>query len=178
MSGAAEYGSLAEFASVEALRAAVGGLRKRGYTRLEAYTPFPVEGLAQAIATSRDWTAVAMLIGGLVGGVGTLALQYYSAAINYPIDVGGRPDASWPAFIPAAAEMTILFAALAGVVSMLIGNGLPRLHHPLFELDRFSKASRDGLLLVVRADDPHYDGEAVRRDLSELDATHIETVPS
>lgn len=172
------YGCIAEFDSAQALLVAVAGLRTRGYSRLEAYTPFPVEGLAQALGASRDWTAVAMLVAGALAGAGMLALQYYGAAINYPINVGGRPDASWPAFIPPAVEMTILFAALAGVVAMLAANGLPRLHHPLFDSQRFTRASRNGLLLVVLADDPRYEPGAVRQALLELHATHVETVPS
>jgi hypothetical protein len=173
----AQHGCLAQFASVPALLAAVKQLRKDGYTRLEAYTPFAVDGLAEALGPVRNRIPLLVLIGGLVGGLGTLALQYYAAVIDYPIDVGGRPDASWPAFIPAALEMTILFAALAGIFGMLVGNGLPRLNHPLFDSGRFEAASRDGLFVLLRADDPHYEVERVLHDLARLDPLHVEQVP-
>ncbi|RAN81083.1 ABC transporter permease [Bacillus sp. SRB_336] len=173
----APYGCLAQFASVPALLAAVKQLRTDGYTRLEAYTPFAVDGLTEALGLERNRIPVLMLLGGLAGGFGTLALQYYAAVIDYPIDVGGRPDASWPAFMPAALEMTILFAALAGIVGMLVGNGLPRLNHPLFGSERFEAASRDGLFVLLRADDPRYEVDRVLDDLGRLDPLHVEEVP-
>jgi len=173
----APYGCLAQFASVPALLAAVKQLRMDGYTRLEAYTPFAVDGLAEALGAGRNRIPLLMLCGGLMGGLGTLALQYYAAVVDYPIDVGGRPDASWPAFMPAALEMTILFAALAGIIGMLVGNGLPRLNHPLFGSERFEAASRDGLFLLLRADDPRYEVDRVLHDLGRLDPLHVEQVP-
>jgi len=173
----ASHGCLAQFASVPALLAAVKQLRLDGYTRLEAYTPFAVDGLAEALGPVRSRIPLLMLLGGLLGGFGTLALQYYAAVIDYPIDVGGRPDASWPAFIPAALEMTILFAALAGVAGMLAGNGLPRLNHPLFGSEHFDEASRDGLFVLLRADDPRYEFGRVLHDLARLDPLHVEQVP-
>lgn len=177
MNAPRDHGCLAQFASVPALLAAVTQLRADGYTRLEAYTPFAVDGLAEALGPARNRIPLLMLLGGLVGGLGTLALQYYAAVIDYPIDVGGRPDASWPAFIPAALEVTILFAALAGIVGMLVGNGLPRLSHPLFNSTRFEAASRDGLFVLLRADDPRYDAERVLREFERLDPLHVEQVP-
>jgi hypothetical protein len=172
-----DHGCLAQFASVPALMAAVRQLRMDGYTRLEAYTPFAVDGLAEALGQVRNRIPLLMLLGGLLGGLGTLALQWYAAVVDYPIDVGGRPDASWPAFIPAALEMTILFAALAGVVGMLVGNGLPRLNHPLFGSESFEAASRDGLFVLVRADDPRYDARRVLQAFERLDPLHVERVP-
>jgi hypothetical protein len=172
----APLGCLAQFASVPTLLAAVKQLRMDGYTRLEAYTPFAVDGLAEALGPVRNRIPLLMLLGGLAGGSGMLALQYYAAVIDYPIDVGGRPDASWPAFIPAALEMTILFAALAGIIGMLVGNGLPRLNHPLFDSERFAAASRDGLFVLLRADDPRYEIDRVLRDLARLDPLHVELV--
>jgi hypothetical protein len=173
----APYGCLAQFASVPTLLAAVKQLRMDGYTRLEAYTPFAVDGLAEALGAGRNRIPLLMLCGGLMGGLGTLALQYYAAVVDYPIDVGGRPDASWPAFMPAALETTILFAALAGIIGMLVGNGLPRLNHPLFGSERFEAASRDGLFLLLRADDPRYEVDRVLHDLGRLDPLHVEQVP-
>ena len=170
------YGCMAEFASAPALLAAVTHLRACGYTRIEAYTPHAVEGLAEALGPVRDRVALPMLLGGLFGGLGTLALQYYSAVIDYPIDVGGRPLASWPAFIPSALEMTFLFAMVAGVLAMLVGNRLPRLYHPTFNAPSFGDASRAGFFLLLRADDPRYDGPAAASTLARLDAVVVEQV--
>lgn len=176
------HGLLAEFADAPALLAAVRNLRESGYARLEAYTSYPVEGLVEALGVVPGpfyrripfW----VLLGGLCGGFGTLALEYYSAVIAYPINVGGRPNASWPAFLPAALEMTLLFAAIFGVVAMLVGDGLPRLHHPLFAVAHFEKASRDGLFVLVRGDDPHFKAKRARDDLDALDALRVDEVPA
>jgi hypothetical protein len=178
MNALPRYGCMAEFASAEALLAAVRQLRLEGYTKMEAYSPMPVEGLAEALGPVRDRIPLLMLLGALFGGFGTLALEYYSAVIDYPIDVGGRPNASWPAFIPAALEMTILFATLAGVIGMLVSNRLPRLNHPVFNVARFSDASRDGFFLVLRSDDPRYDAKRARRDLTALAASNVDEVPA
>lgn len=177
MTDAASHGYLVEFASAEGLLDAARYMRAAGYTRLEAYSPFPVEGLAEALGPLRNRVPLLMLLGGLLGGVGTLAMEYYADVIAYPLDIGGRPNASWPAFIPPALEMTVLFAALFGVVGMLWANGLPRLYHPLFNVDRFAAASRDGFFLLVRADDPQYDAVRVTHDLAALAPTWAGEVP-
>jgi hypothetical protein len=176
MSAPREHGWLTRFEGADALLLAVYELRGIGYTRLEAYTPHAVEGLADALGPVRNRIPLLVLLGGLFGGVGTLGLQYYSAVIDYPINVGGRPDASWPAFVPAALEMSILFAVLAGVVGLLAANGLPRLHHPLFDLPCFELASRDGFFLWLRADDPRFDAQQARADLVRLAPLAIEWV--
>lgn len=178
MTGTNVYGCMARFDSAETLRGAALQLRHAGYTRLEAYSPFAVEGLAEALGTTRNRLPLLVLLGGLLGGIGTLALQYYSAVIDYPIDVGGRPAASWPAFIPAALEMTILCAVLAGVFGMLLGNGLPRLYHPVFNVTCFAEASRDGFFLVIRADDPRYDRDKARQALVDLAPLSVDEVPA
>jgi ActD protein len=178
MSAPASPGLLAGFASEEALLRAVRELRARGYTRLEAYAPYAVEGLAQALGPARDWIAPSVLLGGVVGGTGMLWLQYYAAVIDYPVNIGGRPDASWPAFIPASLEMAVLVAVIAGVVAMLAGNGLPRLHHPLFSVAQFERASRDGFFVLVCADDPLFEAQRARGDLDALGALQIDEVPA
>ncbi len=176
MTGQGAYGCMAEFDSAERLLDAVSAVRRLGYTRLEAYSPFAVEGLAEALGPMRNRVPLLTLAGGLFGGIGMLALEYYSAVIDYPIDVGGRPTASWPAFIPSALEMAVLWAALFGVIAMIAGNGLPRLYHPVFNVERFKAASRDGFFLVVRADDPRYDDAQVGHDLAGLAPRAVDRV--
>jgi hypothetical protein len=176
MSAAGEAGWLAQFTDAGSLLAAVRALRERGYTQLEAYAPYAVAGLAEALGPAPRRIPLLVLLGGLAGGLGTLGLEYYAAVIDYPLNVGGRPDASWPAFVPAALEMTILFAVLAGVAGMLWGNGLPRLNHPLFDVPRFEAASRDGFFLWLRADDPRFDPAQARADLAQLAPLAIDRV--
>lgn len=169
-------GWLARFGDAEALLLAVRELRGRGYAQMEAYTPYPVEGLAEALGPVRNRIPLLVLLGGLAGGFGTLFLEWYASVVDYPIDVGGRPNASWPAFIPAALEMTILFAALFGVVGLFVANGLPRLVHPLFAVPGFEAASRDGFFLWLRADDPRFDPARAHADLACLAPLTIEEV--
>jgi hypothetical protein len=176
MSSSREQGWLARFDDADALLLAVRELRGLGYTRIEACTPYAVEGLAEALGPVRNRIPLLVLLGGLCGGFGTLLLQWYASVVDYPIDVGGRPDASWPAFIPAALEMTILFAALFGIVGLFVANGLPRLHHPLFAVPGFEAASRDGFFLWLRADDPRFDAQRARADLERLAPLTIDEV--
>lgn len=167
MTAAHAYGWLAEFDDAGQLLGATLRARQAGYTRLEAYAPFPVEGLAEALGPGRDRVPAMVLLGGLCGGLGTFALETYAATVAYPMNIGGRPDFSWPAFLPPALEMTVLFAALFGTVAMLRGNGLPRLRHPLFAVDRFRAASRNGFFLVLRDGDPRIEDEAAARGFLE-----------
>jgi hypothetical protein len=176
MSASHEQGWLGRFDGADALLLAVRELRGLGYTQLEAYTPYAVEGLAEALGPVRNRIPLLVLLGGLCGGFGTLFLQWYASVVDYPIDVGGRPDASWPAFIPAALEMTILFAALFGIAGMFVANGLPRLNHPLFDLPGFDAASRDGFFLWLRADDPRFDARRAHADLMRLAPLAIDEV--
>ncbi|SEI68555.1 DUF3341 domain-containing protein [Frateuria terrea] len=176
MSAPREQGWLARFDDANALLLAVRELRALGYTQLEAYAPYPVEGLAEALGPVRNRIPLLVLLGGLFGGFGTLWLEWYASVVDYPIDVGGRPDASWPAFVPAALEMTILFAALFGIAGMLFANGLPRLNHPLFGVPRFDAASRDGFFVWLRADDPRFDVHQSHADLARLAPLAIDEV--
>jgi len=164
------YGVLAEFATAEQLLAAVA--RARTETRhavLEAYSPVPVEGLVEALGPRKaDRIPFWMLLGAIAGGAGTFALEWYAAVWDYPINVGGRPTGSWPAFLPPAIEMAVLGAALFGVLAMLISNGLPRWHHPLFEVESFRRASNDRFFLLLRAIDPKFDPRRAREILQTL----------
>ena len=172
------YGLLAEFPSAESLCAAVRHVRARGWTRVEAYTPFAIEGLDEIIGADKGWIAPLTLLGGILGGAGTYLLQWYAAVVDYPINIGGRPLDSWPAFIPATFEITILGAALAAVVAMLMLNGLPRLYHPLFEVEEFELASRNRFFLCLPARDPVFAPGPARDLLAELHPLLLREVPA
>ncbi len=172
------YGLMAEFASGEALVAAVRRAREAGYGRVEAYSPFPVEGMSNAIGFTGSRVPLFTLLGGIAGGVGGYFLQWYSAVIDYPINIGGRPLNSWPAFIPITFEMTVLFGGLAGAIGMILLNGLPRLYHPVFNAPHFSLASRDRFFLCVEVTDPLFDHARLLRLLEELGALEVDDVPA
>jgi hypothetical protein len=178
MSATALYGLLAEFPSADSLCAAARHVREHGYTRVEAYSPFAIEGLDEIIGADKGWIAPLTLLGGLLGGAGTYFLQWYAAVVDYPIDIGGRPLHSWPAFIPATFEITILGAALAAVVTMLVANGLPRLHHPLFEVEEFELASRNRFFLCLPARDPVFAPGPARDLLAGLQPLLLREVPA
>lgn len=171
------YGLLAEFAAPEALVHAARATRAAGYRRFDAFSPMPIEGLADAIGFTRTWMPLVVLLGGIVGGLSGYALQYWVATIAYPLNIGGRPLNSWPAFIPITFETTILGAALFGVFGMLALNGLPRPHHPLFGAPNFIRASRDGFFLCIEAKDPQFHANQLRQFLNEIGAVEVSDVP-
>jgi hypothetical protein len=171
------YGVVAEFPSPDELIHAVEKSREAGYRRIEAYTPFPVEGLAEALALKRNNVPLIALIGGLTGGLGGFFFQYWVNVIAYPVNIGGRPLNSWPAFIPVTFELTVLGAALSAVFGMLALNGLPRPHHPLFNVKRFVKhATSDRFFLCIEARDPKFHVAESARFLHQLKATHVSEV--
>lgn len=172
------YGFMAFFESPEALVQAVYGVRGAGYQDVRAYTPFAVEALEEALELPPNHVPLATFVGGLIGGVGMLVMQYIAAVLHYPLRVGGRPFASWPAFIPPALEVTFLTAALGGVLAMLIGNRLPKFYHPVFNVDRFERASQDAFVLVVRLPSAKQDGEHLHALLRELHALQVDEVPA
>jgi len=172
------YGLLAEFASAEGLLQAVHRARRAGFQRLEAYSPFAVEGLDEALGGSSDHVPIITLLGGILGAAAGYLLQWYSATINYPLNVGGRPLDSWPAFLPVTFEIAVLGAAFAALIGMLLHNGLPRLMHPLFELEEFSRASSDRFFLCVRSEDPLFDPERTRSFLQSPQTLAVLEVPA
>jgi Protein of unknown function (DUF3341) len=162
------YGLLAEFYDANALVAAAARTREAGYRRLDAFTPFPVEGLAEVIGFHEKKLPLLVLLGGIAGAVVGFGLQYWASVMAYPLNVGGRPYNSWPSFVPVTFEMTILFAAFTAVLGMLALNGLPMPYHPVFNAERFAFASRDRFFLLVEARDPKFDREATTRFLWSL----------
>lgn len=171
------YGLLAEFATADLLLEAARAAHAGGYRRIEAYSPFAVEGLDEAIGFTKNRVPLMVLIGGIVGGVGGYFMQWYSAVVSYPINVGGRPLHSWPSFIPSTFELTILGAALAAVFGMLIANGLPKLYHPIFNAKDFDLATRNRFFLCILADDPRFSDRRTRQFLEGLRPLNIGEVP-
>ena len=167
------YGVLAEFTTPDELLTATRRAYEAGYRQMDAYTPFPIEGLAAALGFQRTRLPLIVLLGGIVGGLGGYLMQYWIAAIDYPLNIGGRPFNSWPAFIPVTFELTILVAALAAVLGLLALNGLPMPYHPLFNVPRFELATRNGFFLCIEARDPHFDRDATRRFLESVKAREV-----
>ncbi|GIW40246.1 MAG: membrane protein [Candidatus Binatia bacterium] len=162
------YGLLAEFGDPTELVAAVRRAREAGYTRLDAFTPFPVEGLAEELGCERSRLPLLVFAGAVLGAAVGYGLQYWTSVVAYPWNVGGRPFHSWPAFVPVTFELTVLFAALFAVLGMLALNGLPRPYHPVFRVPRFALATRDRFFLLVEAADPLFHPEETRRFLERL----------
>lgn len=162
------YGLLAEFTEPNELIAAVRQTHEAGYRHIDAYSPYPVEELSEALELRRTRLPLLVLVGGIIGGLAGYGLQYWTAGFAYPLNVGGRPFNSWPAFIPITFETTVLVAALFAVLGMLALNGLPMPYHPVFNVPRFALASRDRFFLCIEATDPQFDREGTRRFLERL----------
>jgi hypothetical protein len=167
------YGLLAEFGDANALLEAAARTRAEGYRRIDAFTPFPVEGLADVIGFRERKLPMLVLAGGIVGALAGYGLQYWSSVIAYPLNIGGRPYNSWPSFVPVTFEMTILFAAFTAVLGMLALNGLPTPYHPVFNVERFALASRDRFFLLVEARDKQFDPERTVAFLRSLEPREV-----
>ena len=151
------YGLMAEFEDPTALAAAARHVREKGYRRVEAYSPFAIEEVNEALGLHHNKLPLIVLIGGILGGLTGYLMQYYVAVIDFPINVGGRPLHSWPSFIIITFELTILFAAFATVLGLLGLCGLPMPYHPVFNVPRFVLASRDRFFLCIESRDPLFD---------------------
>jgi hypothetical protein len=170
------YGVMAEFVGPDQLLGAAQRAYDEGYRCMDAYSPLPIEGLADAIGFRHTFVPSMVFAGGLLGCVSGFALQYWISAVDYPINVGGRPFNSWPAFIPVTFELTILVAAAAALLGMLALNGLPMPYHPVFNVSRFAQATRDRFFLCIEAVDPRFDREKTIEFLNTLGPSMVTVV--
>lgn len=172
------HGVMAEFATDEALVAALRAARQAGWQRLDAFAPFPMAGAAELLGATGKHVAWIAIGAGLVGAVIAYGTQWWLSVHDYPINVGGRPLHAWPAFLPATTIVAILWAAAAALVGMLLLNRLPRLSHPVFAAPGFARASEDRFFLLILADDPRFGAEAATRFLASLDPLRVAEVPA
>jgi hypothetical protein len=170
------FGLMAEFASPERLLEATRRTHAAGYRKIEAYSPFSIEGLAEAAGMQGNRMPLITLLGGLAGSIGGYLLQWYSAVIDYPIDSGGRPLHAWPAFIPPTFELAVLGAALAAFFGCIVANGLPKLYHPVFNAKDFDLASRNRFFLCICATDPQFDRDRTGSFLHSLQPQRLSEV--
>lgn len=172
------YGLLAEFDSVDSVISAAHKVYSAGYRKIDAYSPFPLEELSEAIGFQKNGVALVCLVGGLLGCTAAYVLQYWINTIAYPVNVAGRPLHSWPSFIIVTFEMTILFSGLSAVFGMLALNGLPMPYHPVFNVPQFDFASKDKFFIIIFASDKNYDPVGTRQFLESLSPLSVSEVPS
>lgn len=170
------YGLMAEFNDVSELVSASRKAHDAGYRNLDAYTPYPVEELHDALHLHHNHLPLIVLIGAILGGIGGYALQYWTTVIEYPLNLGGKPFHSWPAFVPVTFECTVLLGALSAVLGMLALNGLPQPYHPVFNVPRFALASRDRFFLCIESSDPKFDFDDTWGFLSRLGPRQVSEV--
>ncbi len=170
------YGLLAEFDDADRLVLVARKAYEGGYRKMDAYTPFPVKGIQEAIGFRRRWVAPIVLAAGIIGGLGGFFMQCDAAIFAYPINVGGRPLFSWPSFIPITFELTILTASSFAILGLLALCGLPMPYHPVFNVPSFQLASRDRFFLAIFARDPRFDREATRSFLQDAGAKEVSDI--
>jgi len=167
---------MAEFETPTELVHAAKGAYAAGYRKMDAYTPYPLEEAAEAIGAHHNRVSLIVLIGAMLGMIGGYSLEYWVSAVNYPINVGGKPFHSWPAFIPVTFELTVLGGTLFCVLGMVALNKLPQPYHPVFNVERFGQASTDKFFLCIEARDPKFDLAETSRFLQSLHAQHVNEV--
>jgi len=164
---------MAEFDTPRELVAAARAAREAGFTKMDAYSPFPIHEMDAALGIKRSILSFLIFGGGVIGAIGGLGLQYYTHVIDYPLNVGGRPYFSLPSFIPITFECTVLAASLTAVIGMFILNGLPQPYHPVFNVPRFALASREKFFLTIESADPKFDHDETRQFLQGLNAREV-----
>lgn len=169
------YGLMGRFPDAGRLVTAAGQCRE-DFPGLEAYSPFPMPELSRALALGPDRVSRWALAGAVFGAVSGFLVQYWTAVVDYPIDVGGRPLFSWPAFLPIVILLTLFWGSAATALGMFVLDRLPRLYHPVFNAPGFDEASRNGFFLVIRADEPAFDGVRIRARLRDLGAESVEEI--
>ena len=167
------YGVMAVFESPEAIASAARRARADGYSRLDAFTPFPVAELKEALGHRDRKVQGTMLLGGICGALVGLALQAYASVFHYPLNIGGRPDFSWPAYIIIIFELAVLTSGISGLIAILAFNGLPQPHHPLFAVPGFERATRDRFFLLIESRDPRFGAGTARAFLWELQPAEV-----
>jgi len=170
------YGMTAEFDSPTALVAATRAAREKGYRRMDAYSPFPIEELNDVLHLHRNKLPLIVLLGGITGGLTGYLLQYYVTVWEFPINIGGRPLHSWPSYIIITFELTILFAAFSAVLGLLGLCGLPMPYHPMFNVPRFASATRNRFFLCIESSDPLYDHDGTAEFLESLEPKEVSEV--
>lgn len=170
------YGLMAEFETPDAVVDAARRAHAAGYRKMDAYSPFPIEELSEAVGFHKTRVPLIVLIGGIIGGLTGYLMQYYLLAVDYPLQIGGKPMNSWPQYIPITFEMTILAASAAGVIGMLVLNGLPMPYHPVFNVPRFELASSERFFLVIEATDPKFKRDETTSFLQGLNPHEVSDV--
>jgi Protein of unknown function (DUF3341) len=171
------FGIVATFDTPDAVKVAAKRLREAGFRTFEAYTPYPIEGLGEIIHPGpKRFLPLLMFAAAIVGAAWGYWIQYWDEAVSYPLNVGGRPYNSWPAFVVSTFEFMLLVTVAVGFVGMLAASRLPQLYHPIFEADALERASRDRFVICVEASDPRFDADSVRGEFERLGAERIEEV--
>lgn len=170
------YGLIAEFDDPDSLLHATTKAHEAGYRTMDAFSPYPIHGLAEAMGVRKTAVSFFTLCGGLTGTFTGFSMQYIASVLHYPYSIGGKPNLSWPSFMPITFELTILFAGFSALGSMLLLNGLPRPHHPIFNAKRFERASSDGFFLCIERADAQYDAVQTKTFLQGLGPVEVSEV--
>jgi hypothetical protein len=170
------FGLAAEFDTHEELSRGAEKAYAAGYRNMDAYAPFPIDGLAEALG-KRNRLPLLVLLAGIIGGAGAYYMQWYANMVSYPINIGGRPMHSWPSFVPITFELTVLCAGLTAFFGSLALSGLPRPYHPMFNLPQFERASQDRFFLCIEARDSAFDPQKTHEFLQSMNPLQVAEIP-